>query len=265
MGVESNQFSLFEPSGKERLQQLALKHNLHLSIKLHPRSKRLRIKIRPHISIEITAPTSYPKSELDRYILTHWDWIERTIQKHLAWAQKAGLANSREQSLPDRLNLRTISEEWRVLSCSTKTGETCRLRESDHLTLNLTHASGLKQGSCQRALKLWLNEKARNHLTPRLNELSQQTGLTYNMVRFRAQKTRWGSCSSKKNINLNQNLLFLPPELTRYVMLHELCHTLEMNHSKRFWLLVEHVEPRYQQMERALKHAQALIPLWLLR
>jgi len=76
---------------------------------------------------------------------------------------------------------------------------------------------------------------ARKKLTRRLNELSSLYGFTYNLVFIRNQKTRWGSCSAKNNINLNINLLSLPSDLSDYVILHELVLTREKNHSKVFW------------------------------
>ena len=75
----------------------------------------------------------------------------------------------------------------------------------------------------------------RKKLTQRLNELSRLYGFTYNRVFIRNQKTRWGSCSAKNNISLNMKLLRLPEELIDYVILHELVHTREKNHSKSFW------------------------------
>ena len=78
-------------------------------------------------------------------------------------------------------------------------------------------------------------EKSKKRLVKRLNELSEKHGLTYNKVFVKNQKTRWGSCSGKNNINLNVNLVRLPDELIDYTILHELLHTLIKNHSKRFW------------------------------
>ena len=76
---------------------------------------------------------------------------------------------------------------------------------------------------------------ARKALIDRLNLLAQQYGFSYNRVFIRNQKTRWGSCSAKNNINLNINLVRLPPELIDYTIVHELVHTRIKNHSRRFW------------------------------
>ena len=77
--------------------------------------------------------------------------------------------------------------------------------------------------------------EARRKLVNRLNELSAQHGFRYNKVSVRNQKTRWGSCSSKNNINLNMKLVRLPDEMIDYVLLHELVHTRIKNHTQAFW------------------------------
>ena len=97
---------------------------------------------------------------------------------------------------------------------------------------------------------------ARKILCRRIGELAQIHKFVYNRVSIRKQKTRWGSCSSKNNINLNANLLHLPPELLDYVLLHELVHTRVKNHSKDFWDELETVVPNARQVDRRLKDYQ---------
>jgi len=76
---------------------------------------------------------------------------------------------------------------------------------------------------------------------------------SYNKVSIRNQRSRWGSCSSKGNLSFNYKILFLPDELADYLVVHELCHLQEMNHSKKFWTLVEISTPDYRQRIRALR------------
>ena len=97
---------------------------------------------------------------------------------------------------------------------------------------------------------------ARKILCRRIGELAQLHDFVYQRVSIRKQKSRWGSCSSKNNINLNANLLHLPPELMDYVLLHELVHTRVKNHSKDFWDELETVVPNARQVDRRLKDYQ---------
>ena len=99
-------------------------------------------------------------------------------------------------------------------------------------------------------------EVARKVLCRRIGELAQLHKFVYNRVSIRKQKTRWGSCSSKDNINLNMNLLHLPSELMDYVLLHELVHTRVKNHSKDFWDELDTIVPNSRQVDRRLKDYQ---------
>ena len=97
---------------------------------------------------------------------------------------------------------------------------------------------------------------ARKVLCQRISELAQLHNFRYNRISIRKQKTRWGSCSSKDNINLNMNLLHLPSELMDYILLHELVHTRVKNHSKNFWDELETVVPNAKQIDLKLKDYQ---------
>ena len=97
---------------------------------------------------------------------------------------------------------------------------------------------------------------ARKVLCRRIGELAQLHNFTYNRISIRKQKTRWGSCSSKDNINLNMNLLHLPSEMMDYILLHELVHTRVKNHIRDFWDELETVVPNARKIDRKLKDYQ---------
>ena len=94
---------------------------------------------------------------------------------------------------------------------------------------------------------------AKEDLPRRVERLALQVGVSVNRVTIRCQRTRWGSCSAKGNINLNCLLMICPEEVRDYVVVHELCHRREMNHSPRFWAEVERVMPDYRCHRRWLK------------
>lgn len=98
-----------------------------------------------------------------------------------------------------------------------------------------------------------LRLRAKAELPPRLAELAAEHGFEYNSVRIKHNVSNWGSCSSKKNINLNLNLVRLPDELRDYVMLHELCHLRHLNHGPEFHALLSEICPKWKEYSTALK------------
>ncbi|HXV97711.1 MAG TPA: M48 family metallopeptidase, partial [Anaerolineae bacterium] len=96
-----------------------------------------------------------------------------------------------------------------------------------------------------------------------LTEMSRIENLPFKRAAIRGQKSRWGSCSSTGTISLNYKLLFLPVSLVRYVLIHELCHTRYLNHSKKFWSLVKQKEPAYKAAQIELRAAWRYVPGWL--
>ena len=95
--------------------------------------------------------------------------------------------------------------------------------------------------------------QARGFVLDRLEHFNQFYNFKYNRVSIRNQKSRWGSCSKKGNLNFNYKIIFLPPEQADYIIVHELCHLKELNHSKRFWDLVSCAIPCYKEIRRKLK------------
>lgn len=96
--------------------------------------------------------------------------------------------------------------------------------------------------------------KAKEVLPPKVEHLAEKVGVKYNRVTVRCQKTRWGSCSSKKNLNFNCLLILCPEEIQDYVIIHELCHLKELNHSSAFWKEVEKYCPDYKAHRNWLKN-----------
>lgn len=105
-----------------------------------------------------------------------------------------------------------------------------------------------------------LREKARVLITQRVRHYAPLVGVSFNNITIRTQRTRWGSCSSKGNLNFNCLLALVPEEVMDYVVVHELCHLKEMNHSERFWNEVAKILPDYQTRRQWLKdHGASLI------
>ena len=108
-----------------------------------------------------------------------------------------------------------------------------------------------------------LKNQAKKLLAGLLTEISNETGLEFNNLSIRSQKTRWGSCSRDKNINLNYKIIFLPYNLARHILVHELCHTVHLDHSRRFWNLVGQFDANYKEHNKILQNADHFMPGWL--
>lgn len=109
-----------------------------------------------------------------------------------------------------------------------------------------------------------LAEEALKVIPERVEYFAKVIGVTYGKITIRNQKTRWGSCSSKGSLNFNCLLMLAPPEVLDYVVVHELCHRKQMNHSKAFWLEVEKVLPNYKEVRKWLKEeGSQMITLFL--
>lgn len=129
--------------------------------------------------------------------------------------------------------------------------------DSDEVKTLKEHISKLKLSNNEKILKSYdrfYKELAVNYLTPRLKYFSNLMGLNYTEIKFRKMKSRWGSCSSKKTITLNTELMKVKKELIDYVLVHELAHLKHMNHSKEFHSLVENYLSDSKVLRKELKN-----------
>ncbi|MCX6764049.1 MAG: DUF45 domain-containing protein [Candidatus Moranbacteria bacterium] len=97
-------------------------------------------------------------------------------------------------------------------------------------------------------------KEARQIIENSINILNNNSQFSFNRIAIRNQKSCWGSCSRKKNLNFNWQVAFLPEELKNYIIIHELCHLEELSHSQKFWKLVESLVPEYKQLRKKLKN-----------
>lgn len=221
-------------------------------LRVSARARNLKVQVYPHGGVEIVAPKRAKPAHIQSFIEEHRDWIVKT---------QAQFADSRppEPPLPETIELGALAETFRVHYAL---AEKSSIRErSGLLTLN---APLLDSQHCWPLLQKWLKRKGRAHLVPLTEQIGSDIGLQPRRVAIRLQKTRWGSCSSSGTISLNAAVLLRPPEEMRYVILHELCHLRHMNHSQRYWRLVESFEPGYRQIERIMDDAWQTSPRWLI-
>ena len=164
-------------------------------------------------------------------------------------------------ALPERLALRGIDEEWSIELHPTGSPRVRVVERPGYRLLVSGDTTNIEIG--RAALRRWLKSKACVHLRSWLVTLSREHGFTFGGMAVRSQRTRWGSCSKRKTISLNLKLIFLPQDLARCVLVHELCHTVHLNHSPKFRALLERHEPDCARYEKELRAAGRFVPAWI--
>jgi predicted metal-dependent hydrolase len=170
---------------------------------------------------------------------------EELLQDNAAWLieKKQKFDRYRDQ-IPDRdyeegESFPYLGEEYEVVierrSSSQIENETFRLAEHH-----------VEQTSVKRALASLYRRKARERFEKRADQYAAEMDVQYEQIEIRRQRTRWGSCSSSGTLGLNWRLMLAPPEIVDYVIVHELAHLLEANHSDSFWSLVAEYDPEYE-------------------
>ncbi len=174
--------------------------------------------------------------------------------------RRRSVAKPDPQDLPDLVTLPALGEEW-VVQFKPTSSVTVQARSNGNGTLVVSGRTADKKAA-GIALKRWLAREAKTALVPWLSELGETAGLTFKKVTVRGQRTRWGSCSTTGTISLNYRLLFLEPDLVRYVLHHELCHTVHPNHSRRFWTALEQLEPGCRVLSKSVRGGMKDVPEW---
>jgi predicted metal-dependent hydrolase len=223
------------------------------------RAKHVSLKILVTGALEVVVPSGFDQQRIPGIIQRKQSWINRVAVRV---KEQQVLANATcADGLPEQIALRAIAQDWRVTYYPAEFSGG-RAIEGPNATLAV-YGYLSDPAIYRRVLRQWMAHQAQRHLFPWLRSLSQDSNLPFKHASVRQQKTLWGSCSGQKTISLNCKLLFLPHPVVRYVLIHELCHTVHMNHSDAFWALVQQHEPGYQQLDTSLRDAHAWVPLWM--
>jgi predicted metal-dependent hydrolase len=205
-----------------------------------PRARRYILRVRPDGTLRVTVPRGGSRREAEQFVRRHEKWVirergrmreERSLEPGRGWHDGRTILVSGEAV---RMSVEAHANGWRV-------GYGDR-------SVHVRELADVKT-----AVERDLRELARSVLLPRLKDLAGQHGLRLGAVTIRNQRSRWGSCARNGNIALNFRLVQMPPQVRDYVLVHELMHLKQQNHSRRFWRLVEATCPEFRAAERWLK------------
>lgn len=219
-----------------------------------PRARRLAIRVMPGGVVEIVVPQGTRPRMIEQFVSRHRPWIERKIALYRPLeAAPAG-------QLPTQIEFAASGQRYEVQFVESAGSP----RLSAHGAILRLHGDRARPALLRHVLQRYLMREAHETLAPRLAGLAASTDLHYERIQIRRQRTRWGSCSRSGTISLNACLLFQPAAVVNYLLIHELAHTQHMNHSRRFWRLVERLEPEWRELDAALTAGWRLVPSWAL-
>ncbi|NSW85332.1 MAG: M48 family metallopeptidase [Syntrophobacteraceae bacterium] len=230
--------------------------SLSYSVRVSRRASRVILRMIPGRGLEVVVPVGFNHRLIPEIIARKREWIVKAARRMGIWPGPARVP----EILPKAVHLKALNRLLQVRYRNTGMKRVDDVRAGElHLGLD---PDASDREVCRKVLLNWLKQQGKAELIPWLHRTSISTGLRFRKVQIRSQKSRWGSCSSRGTITLNCKLLFLPPELVRYIMIHELCHTVHMNHSREFWSLVGSLEPRFRLLDAEMSNAWRCLPAW---
>ena len=204
--------------------------------------KTVALQISDRAEVVVRAPRWVSVNYIVSFVSKHADWIERRkkdINKKQARTKKF-VDGEEFLFLGKKYVLSRTHQERSLMSSQSVVLEGGVL----YLPESIDDPRGL--------LEKWYKKKAKEYITRRVEKLARENNFEYNNVRTTSAKTRWGSCSGKKNLSFSWRLILAPKEAVDYVIIHELVHLRHMNHSKSFWQQVEQLCPAYKEYKRWL-------------
>lgn len=220
-----------------------------VEIRESARVRRLSVRVYPGGRVAVSVPKGLKPAAVAAFLARHRAWIEGKV---------AQFSVVEDASLPVAIELPSTGDDWVVHYRVGRAG----FRVPSDRVLEIRHPADDRAGA-HRGLCAWAFAEARRSLQPWFAAVAAEMGVSYRDVQWRRQRTRWGSCSQSGTVSLNVAILFQPPDVVRYLFVHELAHTRHMNHSSRFWNLVARHEPEYRALDRQLTEGWRRVPAWL--
>lgn len=215
--------------------------SINYQVQRSARSHHLRIKIQANGSVVVSAPPRATDQLIARFVSENMDWITKNLAK----------VTARKQHLdPDQVMVFGQTYQRVIHSLQDRVGTHPVFIQNGELHIQPVSPT---KASLLRTLETFLKTTAQKYIIPRTKQLSQVMDIDYTTLTLRDQKTRWGSCSSQGGLNFNWRLVQYPTAVIDYVIIHELAHRREMNHSHRFWAIVAKYDPEYQSHRKWLQ------------
>ncbi len=232
--------------------------NHSITFKRSRRARQLRLSMSQEGQFTLVVPWFTPKFAANLFLKKHVGWLEKQSSKI---EKQKELRPDFKYSTGDMFYYFGESVILDVKPSSRKR-PTIKIR-GDKMLITLHRDVSRADGviAIKKTIQKFYKEKAEEVIHDRLQFFNEHYGFRYNRVTLRNQKSRWGSCSRLKNLNFNWKLIMAPIEVIDYVVVHELCHLKEMNHSSRYWNLVAQTTPEYKVIRKWLRQNHILLSI----
>lgn len=228
---------------------------IEVAVRRSIRARYAHVVVGPARPVEVVLPQGMPERRVAEILAEKHDWIARQLLR----------IETREQRGPmlglDRPDVVWVHGEAIPIESSyaRSDGSSARL-ESGRLLLRSAPLDGHSRAEAEAAVLRWYRREARERVSVHVAAEADQIGVSPRKVSIRDPKTRWGSCSSRATLSFSWRLLLAPFDVFDYVVVHELCHLRELNHSSAFWELVKNARPQYRvQYEWLAEHGEELL------
>jgi predicted metal-dependent hydrolase len=215
--------------------------DLVYTIRRSPRARRVRVCVDPHVGVEVVIPKRATKKDAQAAVAELRPWIDRRLREAQKVRRRLAPPPGTIPFLGDHLRLHPEHARTRVH------------RSGDALKVPAHDAAP--------AIERWYRAQAKAEIAGRLDGATRALGRRHTSLAIRNQRTRWGSCSATGAMSFNWRLLLAPEPVLDYVVWHEACHLVVMDHSRRFWALVERHVPGYREPRRWLRQNGAALVL----
>lgn len=205
------------------------------TVRRSDRAKNLRLQVGLETGLEVIAPKKFDLRDLENILQKKQDWILDKLDHFARVVENRGL---HQQQSGRRVLYRGREYEVETI-VSPGAAHNVAVEEGKLVVV-------VSEGDAGAVLEQWFRSMARLLINQRIRVVNENLNLSFNRVFIKGQKTRWGSCSQRGNLNFNWRLVMAPLPVLDYVVAHELMHLVEPNHSKKFWALVEGVCPDYK-------------------
>lgn len=229
-------------------------------ISKNPRAKHARLRLSFEGDLTVVVPLGFDLSRVPELVDSQLDWVTRT--KERLDLNRSAITKDQAPTrrvIPRAITFPAVRETWSLTAKDPD--QASKVRELSGKRIVLSGPTD-PPDMAFAALQRWLTRRARSTLEPWLMNLAAQRSVSIEAVSIRAQRSRWASCSPSGSISLNRALLFLDDYLVEHVLLHELCHLDQMNHSFRFWALLREADPNTDLALKELRTSRSLVPAW---